>query len=98
MIVTTSILNNADNKNIKVSNGRIVDNGVGSIIIALSSPGLYESLNFDNLKDMDKVEISYETNNFTKLYEFKEKIKEKLISEEIKLESLNKELHNIIYK
>ena len=33
-----------------------------------------------------------------KLYEFKEKIKEKLISEEIKLESLNKELHNIIYK
>ena len=64
MIVTTSILNNADNKNIKVSNGRIVDNGVSSIIIALSSPGLYESLNFDNLKDMDKVEISYETNNF----------------------------------
>ena len=33
-----------------------------------------------------------------KLYEFKEKIKEKLISEEIKLESLNKDLHNIIYK
>ncbi len=64
MIVTTSILNNADNKNIKVTNGRIVDNGVSSIIIALSSPGLYESLNFEDLKDMDKVEISYETNNF----------------------------------
>ena len=64
MIVTTSILNNADNKNIKVTNGRIVDNGVSSIIIALSSPGLYESLNFKDLKDMDKVEISYETNNF----------------------------------
>ena len=64
MIVTTSILNNADNKNIEVTNGRIVDNGVSSIIIALSSPGLYESLKFEDLKDMDKVEISYETNNF----------------------------------
>lgn len=64
MIVTTSILNNADNKNIKVTNGRIVDNGVSSIVIALSSPGLYESLNIDDLKDINKVEISYETDKF----------------------------------
>ena len=64
MIVTTSILNNADNKNIKVTNGRIVDNGVSSIIIALSAPGLYESLKIEDLKNIDKVEISYETNNF----------------------------------
>ena len=64
MIVTTSIFNHIDNKNIKVSNGRIVDNGVSSIVIALSSPGLYESLNFDSLKDMDKTEISFETSKF----------------------------------
>ena len=64
MIITTSILNNADNKNIKVTNGRIVDNGVSSIVIALSSPGLYESLNLEDLKDMNKVEISYETDKF----------------------------------
>ena len=64
MIVTTSILNNADNKNIKVTNGRIVDNGVSSIIIALSSPGIDESLNINDLKSMNKVEISYDTDNF----------------------------------
>lgn len=43
-IITTSILNNADNKNIKVTNGKIIDNGVNSVITAISSPGLYESL------------------------------------------------------
>ena len=64
MIITTTILNNADNKNIKVTNGRVVDNGVSQVIIALSSPGLDESLNINDLKSMNKVEISYDTDNF----------------------------------
>ena len=64
MIITTSILNNVDNKNIKVTNGRVVDNGVSQVIIALSSPGLDESLNINDLKSMNKVEISYDTDNF----------------------------------
>ena len=64
MIITTTILNNADNKNIKVTNGRVVDNGVSQVIIALSSPGIDESLNINDLKSMNKVEISYDTDNF----------------------------------
>ena len=63
-IVTTSILNNNDNKNIKVTNGKIINNGKSSIITAISSPGLYESLKIDDLKDIDKVEITYDTDNF----------------------------------
>ena len=64
MIATTSILNNSDNKNIKVTNGKIIDNGLSSIVMAISSPGLYESLKIDKLKEMDKVVITYDTDYF----------------------------------
>ena len=63
-IVTTTILNNMDNKNIKVFNGKIIDNGVNSILMAVSSPGLYESLKINDLKDINKVEITYDTKSF----------------------------------
>ena len=43
----------------------VVDNGVTSFIVAVTSPGLYESLKIDELKDLNKVEISYDTDNFS---------------------------------
>ena len=64
IVATTSIVSNTDNKNINVTNGKVIDNGVSSIVIGLSSPGLYESLDIDELKGFDTVEISYDTNNF----------------------------------
>ena len=63
-IVTTTILNNADNKNIRVTNGKVINNGISSVVMSVSLPGLYESLNLDELKDMNKVEISYYTDSF----------------------------------
>ena len=63
-IVTTSILNNNDNKNIKVTNGKIIDNGVSSVVMAISSPGLYESLGVNELKNINEVEITYDTDCF----------------------------------
>ena len=64
VIATTSIINNTDNNNIKVSNGKVIDNGVVSMVVAVSSPGLYETLGVDELKNMNTVEISYNTNSF----------------------------------
>ena len=64
IVATTSIIPNTDNKNINVTNGKVIDNGVSSIIVGLSSPGLYESLDIDELKGFDTVEISYDTDNF----------------------------------
>ncbi len=64
VVATTSLLSNTDNKNIKVTNGRVIDNGVTSLVVAISSPGLYESLNINELKNMDTVEISYDTEYF----------------------------------
>lgn len=63
-IVTTTVLNNKDNKNIQVTNGKVIDNGVGSVIMAISSPGLSESLKLEELREMNKVEIMYDTEAF----------------------------------
>jgi len=64
VIATTSIVSNTENKNITVTNGRVIDNGVSSVIVALSSPGLYESLDISELKKLDNVVISYDTEDF----------------------------------
>lgn len=63
MILTTTVLNNTDNKNIKVSNGKVIDNGLTSMVVLLSSPGLYESLKINELKELNKVELSFDTEN-----------------------------------
>ena len=63
-IVTTSILNDNDNKNIKVTNGKIIDNGISSVVMAISSPGLYDSLKLNDLKNINEVEITYDTECF----------------------------------
>ena len=63
-IITTTILNNTDNKNIKVTNGKVIDNGINSIITSISSPGLSESLKLNKIKDYNKVEITYDTKSF----------------------------------
>lgn len=63
MILTTTALNNSDNKNIKVSNGKVIDNGLTSMVVLLSSPGLYESLKINELKELNKVELSFDTEN-----------------------------------
>ena len=64
VVGTTSLLDNTSNKNIKVTNGRVIDNGVTSIVVSIASPGLYESLGIKELKDIDKTIISYDTTDF----------------------------------
>lgn len=64
VVATTSIIPNTNNKNIKVTNGKVVDNGTSSVVVALSTPGMYESLNVSAFKNLDNVEISYDTQVF----------------------------------
>ena len=64
VIATTTNINNTYNSNISVDNGKVIDNGLSSTIIAINSPGLYESLDLEALKDLDKLSISYDTTNF----------------------------------
>lgn len=58
------ILNNDQNNNIKITNGKVVSTGTRSILVALATPGLYESINISNFKNLDKVTITYDTTNF----------------------------------
>ena len=64
VVASTSLLSNSNNKNIKVSNGKVIDNGNNSLIITIATPGLYDSLKVNELKNMDKIEISYDTKDF----------------------------------
>ena len=63
-VVTTSILLNGVNKNIKVTNGKNINIANKNIILGISAPGLYEDLDNEALKDLDTVSISYDTDSF----------------------------------
>ena len=53
-----------NNQNITINNGKVVSNGTKNFIVGLSAPGLYESLKVSNFKDLDTIKISYDTTNF----------------------------------
>lgn len=65
VVATTTILSNTTNKNINVTNGKVVGNGTSSIVVMLSTPGLYESLGIEKLKGMDEAIITYDTDSFS---------------------------------
>ena len=70
-MVTSLMTFNKDNiTNLKVDNAKIVDNGISYMVLGYSAPGLYESLNIDDLKDLDTVTIEYTTTSyeFTNIY------------------------------
>lgn len=64
-LVTTGLLiKGENNKNIIVNNGKVINNGINNIVIGLSSPGLYESLGIEELKNMNEITIEFESTNF----------------------------------
>ena len=62
-----TVIDNSNNKNIKVTNGKIIDNGTKSMVVGVAMPGLQESLGVSKSKvDIpNKVEISMEATDFT---------------------------------
>ena len=57
-----SVINNS--KNVEVENGKVISNGSKNIVAAISTPGLYESLDLSELKGTDEIKITYETTSF----------------------------------
>lgn len=64
LITTGMILDSTDNTNININNGKVISTGTKNIIVGLSTPGLYESLNISNLKNMNNITITFDTTNF----------------------------------
>ena len=64
VVMAVTMIPSENNSDIEVANGKVVDNGNGYIVVGLSTPGLYESLAIDELKGLDTVTISYNTEKF----------------------------------
>lgn len=59
-----TIIKDTDATNLKITNGKIFNNGLSNLLVGISAPGLYESLNMYELKDLDTITISYDTTSF----------------------------------
>lgn len=66
MVVSGTILKNSSNKNIEVTNGKVINDGTKSIIIGIAMPGLQESLGVskDIVNIPSGMEISMDVTNF----------------------------------
>lgn len=60
-----TILDGKENKDFQISSGKVISTGTRSILLALASPGLYQSTNIENLKSLDEIILTYETTKFS---------------------------------
>lgn len=64
VVALGTTFNNSDNKNIAITNGKTISTGNTSYTVALSAPGIYSYTNLKEFKNLDKIIITYETENF----------------------------------
>lgn len=66
VVVCGTVINNDNNKNISITNGKVIDDGNKTIVIGLSLPSMQESLNIskDTIDIPDTVEISMDSTDF----------------------------------
>lgn len=64
VVTMGTVINSESNSNMHVNNGKVIDNGSNFIVVAIAAPGLYESLNLNELKNMDTISIEYDTTKF----------------------------------
>lgn len=64
LVAVTTTLDEAKVSNVSVTNGKVTSNGRNIAIAAVAAPGLYESLGLKELKDTNKVTITFETTDF----------------------------------
>ena len=50
--------------NVEVTNGHVTSTGNSNVVIAIATPGLYNSLLLNDLKNMNSITISYDVKNF----------------------------------
>ena len=63
-VTTVGAIFNTSDKNIEVTNGKVVSNGTSKVLLAIATPGLYESTGINTFKNMDSITISYDTKKF----------------------------------
>ncbi|MCI8481968.1 MAG: hypothetical protein HFJ27_02550 [Clostridia bacterium] len=91
LVIAGTIINNENNKNITISNGKMIDDGTKTIVIGMAFPGINESLGIEK-KDFDfpsKIEIEMDTTDF-ELDTIASFVTPKIIEEKQDLEKLDK--------
>ena len=66
VVVCGTIINNENNKNIEITNGKMIDNGNKTTLIGITLPGMQESLGISKgkLEIPNKLEVTMESSNF----------------------------------
>jgi X-X-X-Leu-X-X-Gly heptad repeat protein len=64
VVTMGTLINNDNNTNIKINNGKVVSNGSQSIIVGIATPGLSDSLNISELSKLNYLTIDYDTTDF----------------------------------
>lgn len=64
VILTGTMLDLSHNKNVTITNGKVINNGTKSILVGMTAPGLKESLNTSSIKTMDTITINFDTTKF----------------------------------
>lgn len=66
VVATGTYIDNDNNKNIEVKNGKIIDDGSKTMVVGLTFPGMQESLNIDKekLEIPTNIEITMDSQNF----------------------------------
>ncbi len=60
----TTVFPESTTHHLTITNGKVTSNGRNLAIAAVAAPGLYDSLKLDELKNLDIIHISYDTDNF----------------------------------
>lgn len=66
VVVAGTMINNKNNRNIEVSNGKVIDDGTKTVVLGVALPGLQESLNIskDKLDIPSSIEITMDATDF----------------------------------
>lgn len=64
IVIAGTVINNEENKNIKVTNGKIIDDGSKTIAVGMAFPGMQESLKLDDITLPSKIEFEMDATNF----------------------------------
>ena len=64
VVTTVTMINNDNNTNIEINDGKVVNTGTKNILVGISTPDLYNDIELDELKDMNNIEISFNTTKY----------------------------------
>lgn len=64
VVTLGTIIDGENNSNVEIINGKVVNNGSNYVAVGIATPGLYQSLGFEELKTLDTITVSYDTTKF----------------------------------